>query len=187
MVEDKQPDQPQRRKETAMSAQVIPRTNYTLTLSGEERDGLLGLLQRAFGEVRVEMHRTHTPGFRKLVLDQETLIRGLIEKLERLRPDPVSLSLEAPVEHEEGSAGTDSLYIDEEGRFQMAAEDLEEFIRFLRDREVRVEVETADVFRSEGKAYGYGRLFHLFDADSVSQMYRTWKRALESQPVAASV
>ena len=57
---------------------------YSLTLSGEERDILLGLLRQALGETRVEAHRTHTPGFREQVLGQEADIRTLIEKIERL-------------------------------------------------------------------------------------------------------
>jgi hypothetical protein len=31
---------------------------------------------------------------------------------------------------------------------------------FLRDHEVRVELESAQAFRSGGEAYGYGRLIH---------------------------
>ena len=63
----------------------------------------------------------------------------------------------------------DELYIDEEGRFQMAAADLEEFIRFLRDHEVRVDVETADVFRSGGGPTATAGSLHLYDADSVDR------------------
>ena len=44
------------------------------------------LLERALGETRVEVHRTHTPGFRDQVLHQEAVIRRLLEKLQRLRP-----------------------------------------------------------------------------------------------------
>jgi hypothetical protein len=70
-----------------MPAQVLQQSNYTVTLSDQERDGLLALLRQAFAEARVEAHRTHTPDFRDQVLGQQALIRALIEKLERVRPD----------------------------------------------------------------------------------------------------
>jgi hypothetical protein len=67
-----------------MSAQVLQQPTHTLSLSAEERDSLLDLLRQALGETRVEVHRTHTPAFRELVLAQEVLIRNLIGKLEQL-------------------------------------------------------------------------------------------------------
>jgi hypothetical protein len=70
-----------------MPAEVLQHSHSTLILSGKERDTLLGMLRQALGETRVEVHRTHTPNFRDMVLDQEAIIRGLIEKLERLQPD----------------------------------------------------------------------------------------------------
>jgi len=164
-----------------MSAQVLQQSSHTLNLSGEERDSLLGLLRQALGEARVEVHRTHTPAFRDSVLAQEAVIRALIEKLERLRPDQTEVSPRIPAGIEEGSPVPDVVYIDEQGRFQMATEDLEDFIRFLRDNEVRVEAEAADAFQSVGKTYGYGRLLHLFDADLVHTLYRTWKQAQGSR------
>lgn len=54
---------------------------FALTLTEVERVGLLGLLKEALGEARVEVHRTHTPGFREQVLREESMIRGLIDKL----------------------------------------------------------------------------------------------------------
>lgn len=159
-----------------MLAQVLQQSSYTLTLSGQERDSLLGLLRQALGESRVEAHRTHTPDFRDLVLDQQAIIRALVEKVERLGPDRIGVSPEAPVGIEEGAVIGD-LYINDEGRFQMAAADLEDFLRFLRDHEVGVVIETVDAFRSGGEAYGYGRLLHLYDADSVTTLYRTWRQA----------
>ena len=168
-----------------MSAQVLQQPSYTLTLSVQERDCLLGLLRQAFGESRVEAHRTHTPDFRDLVLDQQAVFRTLVDKVERLGPDRVGLSPEVPVGIEE-RALFDDLYVNDEGRFQMAAADLEDFIRFLRDHEVGVEVETADAFCSGGDAYGYGRLLHLYDVDSVITLYRTWKRAQGSRAAATA-
>lgn len=164
-----------------MSVQVLQQSSYTLTLSGEERDVLLGLLRPTLGEARVEVHRTHTPAFRDAVLGHEAGIRALIEKLERLCPDRAAVSTRTSTGIEEVSPMPDAVYIDEEGRFQMAAEELEGFIRFLRDNEVRVEMETADAFRSGGTAYGYGRLLHQYDADSVDRLYRTWTQAQRSR------
>jgi hypothetical protein len=40
-------------------------------------------VQRALQEVRVEVHRTHTPDFREGVMDEEGLIRGLLAKLQQ--------------------------------------------------------------------------------------------------------
>ena len=70
----------------------------------------------------------------------------------------------------------DALFIDEQGRFQMPSEDLESFLGFLRENEIRGRVETPDAFRSGKKSYSYGRLLHLYDADSVDRLYRTWKQ-----------
>lgn len=160
-----------------MSTQVLQHARYILTLTGGERDNLLDLLRQTLGEARVEVHRTHTPAFRESVICQEARIRTLIEKLERISPDRSGAPPTGPAGIEEGAPVIEDLYIDEEGRFQMAGEDLEAFIGYLHDHEVRVEMETADAFRSGGKAYGYGRLLHVFDADTVSGLYRMWKRS----------
>jgi hypothetical protein len=168
-----------------MSAQAIQKSRYTLTLSDQERDNLLGLLRQAFTETRVEAHRTHTPDFRSLVLGQEALIRGLVEKLERLGPDQPASSAAIAIESEEAIMATDELYVDQGGRFQIGAADLEDFLPFLREHEVRVEVETAQAFCSGGTAYGYGRLVHPYDTDSVTALYRTWKQAQRSRVAGA--
>jgi hypothetical protein len=133
-----------------LSAKVLQQSSYTLTLSSEERDALLSLLRQALGEARVEAHRTHTPAFRDLVLDQQAVIRILIEKLEGQQPDQTEVSPRISVGIEERSAMIDELYVDEQGRFQMPTEDLEDFVPFLRDNEIRAEVETADAFHSGG-------------------------------------
>lgn len=54
-----------------------------LTLNSEEATELLQLLEGALGETRVEVHHTHTPGFRDQVQHREVILRGLIEKLRR--------------------------------------------------------------------------------------------------------
>jgi hypothetical protein len=168
-----------------MSAQVLQQLSYTLTLSDQERDSLLGLLRQAFAETRVEAHRTHTPGFRELVLGQQALVRSLVEKLEHLGPDQPAASPVFPFESKEDAPVIDDLYIDECGRFQMAAADLDDFIPFLRDHEVRVDVDVADAFRSGGTPYSYGRIVHAYDIVSVAALYRTWRRAQGSRSAGA--
>jgi hypothetical protein len=54
---------------------------FPLLLTDEERVMLRELLERSLGEVRVEVHRTHTPDYRDLVLRQETVIRNLLAKV----------------------------------------------------------------------------------------------------------
>lgn len=69
-----------------MTDQAAQPSILTLTLTQEERNSLLDLLKQALGEARIEVHRTHTPAFREQVLHQESLIRDLVDKLDRLRP-----------------------------------------------------------------------------------------------------
>jgi hypothetical protein len=76
----------------------------------------------------------------------------------------------------------DDLILDNEFRFQMASDELDDFIGYLRENEVRAEVVTRDAFHSEGRAYGYGRLIHPFDSESVAKLYRTWRQLQESLP-----
>jgi hypothetical protein len=52
-----------------------------LTLSPEERDYLVSLLQEVLKETRIEEHRTRTPSYREHVLHQEDLIVALLGKL----------------------------------------------------------------------------------------------------------
>jgi hypothetical protein len=52
-----------------------------VALSVAERSALVELLEQTLRETRVEVHRTHTPDYRALVLSHENLIRGLIDKL----------------------------------------------------------------------------------------------------------
>ena len=160
-----------------MSAQVSQQSRYTLTLSDQERESLLGLVQQALADARVAAHRTHTPDYRALIIGQAVLLRELVEKLGRLGPDRPAAPTEIPVAIAGEAPVIDELYIDEEGRFQMAAAELDDFIPFLRDHEVRVDVEAAEAFRAGGAAYGYGRLAHSYDADSVAALYKTWRQA----------
>jgi hypothetical protein len=52
-----------------------------LTLSAEERDYLVSLLENTLKETRVEEHRTRKPSYRQHVLQQEELIASLLRKL----------------------------------------------------------------------------------------------------------
>jgi len=54
-----------------------------VTLTQEEKNYLVRVLQNAIGETRVEVHHTHTPQYRERVLDEEKLIRGLLTKVEK--------------------------------------------------------------------------------------------------------
>jgi hypothetical protein len=57
--------------------------DFHLPLNAQEKDYLLGLLKTMLTETRVEVHRTHTPGFREKVIDEENLVRGLLTKLQQ--------------------------------------------------------------------------------------------------------
>ena len=52
-----------------------------LALTGEERAFLVGLLETAQKETRVEEHRTRAPSYREHVVHQGEMIAALLEKL----------------------------------------------------------------------------------------------------------
>jgi hypothetical protein len=52
-----------------------------MTLSDEERQYLVELLEITLKDTRIEEHRTRTPLYRENVLRQEGLIEGLLNKL----------------------------------------------------------------------------------------------------------
>lgn len=58
---------------------------HSVNISEEERAELIRLLESAVGENRVEIHRTHTPDYRERVLDEQTLLRGLLDKFQHMR------------------------------------------------------------------------------------------------------
>jgi hypothetical protein len=62
---------------------ATPMMDTQVTLTRDEKDYLVRLLQNAIGEVRVEVHHTHTPQYRERVLDEEKLVRGLLAKVEK--------------------------------------------------------------------------------------------------------
>jgi hypothetical protein len=54
-----------------------------LTLTAEEREYLIGLLEEVLKETRIEEHRTRTPTYRKFILNEEDKIVKLLSKLGR--------------------------------------------------------------------------------------------------------
>lgn len=52
-----------------------------LTLTTEERDLLVGLLERVMKEALVEEHRTESSAFRERIVKREHLISSIIGKL----------------------------------------------------------------------------------------------------------
>lgn len=149
-----------------MSTQAHDESRSLLILSDAEREGLLTLLQGVPAESLAEVHRVHGAD-----------LRALAERLKRLGSGLPDRPQVFPVEAEEGAPVIEELFIDESGRFQMAAEDLEDFLPFLRDHEVRVDLEESGAFRSGESFYAYGRLAHPYDIQTVASLYRTWRLA----------
>jgi hypothetical protein len=57
-------------------------TDVPLTLTANERDLIVRLLDRELGDTRSELHRTHfSPDFRDDVEREEKLLRQLLDKL----------------------------------------------------------------------------------------------------------
>ncbi len=56
-------------------------TEYQLTLTAEERQYLLDLLQATLKDTLVEEHRTRTPSFRQHITRQEAIEKTLLGKL----------------------------------------------------------------------------------------------------------
>lgn len=55
----------------------------TLTLSGEERDQLLNLLEQTLRVTLVEEHRTDAFDYKEYVRQKEVVLKGMIDKLRR--------------------------------------------------------------------------------------------------------
>ena len=66
-----------------MAATTVPETR-TLMISEEERVEMFRLLEQSLREIRGEIHKTHTPEYRNRVIGQESLLRGLLAKLQRV-------------------------------------------------------------------------------------------------------
>lgn len=52
-----------------------------LTISADERQYLLELLQTALKDTEIEEHRTRNPSYRQHVLQHENVINSLLKKL----------------------------------------------------------------------------------------------------------
>jgi hypothetical protein len=65
------------------AATVLP--SYQFTLSEEERAELVRILEQDLEEIRVEIHRTHTPDYRDRVMSEQALLRNLLDKFNRPR------------------------------------------------------------------------------------------------------
>lgn len=73
----------------------------------------------------------------------------------------------------------DEIFIDEDGRFQMPADKLPEFVAFLKDNKILCDVEDATTFRAEGHTYSFGRLRHAYDIEAAEDLYQSWRRQME--------
>jgi len=62
---------------------VTTTTEPTLTFTGEERAFLIGLLEQALHDKKIEEHRTDSIEFKEHVQREVALLRGLVEKLRR--------------------------------------------------------------------------------------------------------
>ncbi|MBX6316556.1 MAG: hypothetical protein IRY99_27125 [Isosphaeraceae bacterium] len=67
-----------------MSADTNRPLERSLTLTSDEQEILLDLLQQALGDTRVEVHHTHTPTYREKLIQHEATLRGLINRLRAL-------------------------------------------------------------------------------------------------------
>jgi hypothetical protein len=61
----------------------ITMAEFTVVLNEREREELLLMLEQALRDTRVEVHRTHTPGYRENVQMEEALLRGLLDKVRK--------------------------------------------------------------------------------------------------------
>jgi hypothetical protein len=55
----------------------------TLTLTEEERTELLSFLEQGLRDTKIEVHRTDSLDYKRIVERKETILRVLIEKLQR--------------------------------------------------------------------------------------------------------
>ena len=66
-----------------MAADTSTTTQFTLSLTEEEREQLLNWLEQQFRAKLVEEHRTDAPDFRAYVLSQEAVLQKLIDTLRK--------------------------------------------------------------------------------------------------------
>ena len=58
-------------------------SDVQIAMTVQERDALAELLDTALKEARLEEHRTRTPSFREHIIQRETIIMSLLQKLGR--------------------------------------------------------------------------------------------------------
>ena len=63
-----------------MSTNAPGQVSLSLTLDEQERAELVQLLEVALQDLRVEVHRTHSPDYREQLLKREALLHQLIKK-----------------------------------------------------------------------------------------------------------
>jgi hypothetical protein len=63
---------------------AAPSAEYALTLAENEWERLLRVLEQTLADVRLERRRTESFGYHEQVCREESLLRGLLEKLRRL-------------------------------------------------------------------------------------------------------
>jgi hypothetical protein len=56
-------------------------TELQITLTAEERETLVRLLETVLKDTRIEEHRTRTPTYREHLLHQENVIASVLTKL----------------------------------------------------------------------------------------------------------
>jgi hypothetical protein len=66
-----------------MATTDITASEFTLTLTEEERRQLLRFLEQALRAKQIEVHRTEAPDFREFVQREESVMQSLINKLRR--------------------------------------------------------------------------------------------------------
>jgi hypothetical protein len=58
---------------------------YRLALNPEERAALSSVLEEPLMEIHTEKRRTETPRYRDRIQHQEAVVRGILDKVSRLR------------------------------------------------------------------------------------------------------
>jgi hypothetical protein len=68
-------------KEDIAMSLVTSTSEFTLTLNEEQRTHLLSFLEQALEDAHAEARRTDAPGYQEVVHRNESMLRGLIDKL----------------------------------------------------------------------------------------------------------
>jgi len=70
----------------------------------------------------------------------------------------------------------DDLAVDDNGCFQIPSEESAGLTSYLRDNKVPCDLQEANAFRAEGRLYHIVRLRHLYDMETVRELYTGWRR-----------